>query len=232
LGFEAVVFDLDGTLVNLGQFVAWNNAKIEVIKKYIILGCGENEVNSCASKGLFPMLNVMWDKLCAENGEDAHNIQSQAFELLELYELEGAKNCIMLQGAEEVLRWLKSRDVPTGLCTSNSQNVAETILETLRLSDYFSSIVGRVPGIKLKPDPEQLLQVFSQLEIDPKKGVMVGDSPGDVLAAKRIGAYTIGIPAYYRKPESLAEVGVDKLLVSLSELPDIFERLVTHNKLP
>ncbi len=224
MGFEAVVFDLDATLVNLGQFVEWNRAKTKIIEKYLLLGCKEDTVKSCSAKGLFPMLNMMWDNLCIESNEPL-GIQSQIFNILELHELEGVQSCMLLQGAHEALEWLKERDIPTGLCTSNSQRVAEAILDQLKLSEFFSSVVGRVPGIKMKPDPEQLIQVFKQLQVDPKKGIMVGDSPGDVLAAKSIGTYTIGIPAYYRKPESLRIVGVEELLESLVELPSIFQKL-------
>ena len=224
MGFEAVVFDLDATIVNLGQFVEWNRAKTKIIEKYLLLGCKEDTVKSCSAKGLFPMLNTMWDNLCIESNEP-FGIQSQIFEILEQHELEGVQNCVPLQGAHNALEWLKKRDISTGLCTSNSQKVAEAVLDQLKLSDFFSSVVGRTPGIKMKPDPEQLIQVFRQLNVDPKKGIMVGDSPGDVLAAKSIGTYTIGIPAYYRKPESLRKVGVDELLESLMDLPSIFEKL-------
>jgi HAD superfamily hydrolase (TIGR01509 family) len=229
-GLDGAVFDLDATLVDLGGHVSWSNAKKEVMESYLSFGCDEEHLNICANEGLFPLLNNMWSNLSQDSRDDAHRIQSHVYSILELYELRGVEKCKPLEGAIRALEWLRERNIPVGLCTSNSQTTAVAVLEKCQLEEYFSSIIGRTPGVKMKPHPEQLIKVFNELGVDPRRGVMIGDSPGDMIAGKRIGAYTIGIPSPFRLPEDLVEAGADVILESINNLPGVLEGLNLGSK--
>ena len=72
--------------------------------------------------------------------------------------------------------------------------------------------------------PAQLELCFNMLGIDPKNGMMVGDSHKDVLAGKKIGAYTVGIPAVFTRINLMEKTGVDVIINNLSELKYVIER--------
>ena len=77
----------------------------------------------------------------------------------------------------------------------------------------------------MKPHPAQLVECFSQISDEPSKGVMVGDSHKDIIAGKKAGAFTIGIPAYFTRLELMKEAEVDVIIYNLNALPSVLERL-------
>ena len=66
---DAVVFDLDATLINLGGFVEWRKAHEDIVRTYLENGCDEENVEACSAKGLFTMLEEMYDINAAAHGE-------------------------------------------------------------------------------------------------------------------------------------------------------------------
>jgi len=226
LDVEGVVFDLDATLVNLGGFVDWRKAHSRVVDAYLDCGCSEVTVERCSRKGLFNMLNSMWDEICTTHPRgEAERIQERAYSVLSAFEAQGIHNCHLISGAIEALVWLDENGIPMGVATSNSGEVAEMILEMKGLRGYFAAVVGRTPKLRMKPHPDQLLACFEILGVDPRRGVVVGDSVRDVEAAKAAGAYAVAIPAYFTEPEILERAGADFILDGLEELPVVLSSL-------
>jgi len=226
LDVEGVVFDLDATLVNLGGFVDWRDAHKRVVEEYLDCGCSESTVNRCSEKGLFNMLNLMWDELCETHSRgEAEGIQERAYSVLAACEAHGVSQCSLMVGAVEALEWLRERGVAMGVATSNSGEIAERTLEMNGLRGFFVAVVGRTPELRMKPYPDQLLACFKMLGVDPRKGVVVGDSVRDVEAAKAAGAYAIAVPAHFTKHEDLEKAGADRILDSLEELPAVLSSL-------
>ena len=226
LDVEGVVFDLDATLVNLGGFVDWRDAHRQVVEAYLDSGCSESTVERHSRKGLFNMLNLMHDEICNTHPRgEAERIQERAYSVLEACEAQGISNCHLIVGAIEALEWLDERDIPMGVATSNSGEVAERIFEMKGIRGYFAAVVGRTPKLRMKPHPDQLLACFEILGVDPRRGVVVGDSIRDVEAAKAAGAYAVAIPAYFTEPGALARAGAHRVLGGLDELPAFLSSL-------
>ncbi|MFP3952482.1 MAG: HAD family hydrolase, partial [Candidatus Bathyarchaeia archaeon] len=223
--FKAVVFDLDATLVDLGRHVSWDRAHENIVQAYISCGCPEEFVHSCSSLGLFKMMNKMWDNLISKDEQFPMETQERIYSILEEFEMEGTDICSPLDGALDCIKWLNERELPVGICTSNSQKVAERIIERLGWSPYIKAIVGREQGVKMKPDPEQLLICFNAIGVRPEEGVMVGDSPDDMKAGRAAGCYNIGIPSSFNEPSLLLQSGANILIDSLRELPESFRTL-------
>ena len=223
---EGVVFDLDATLVNLGGFVDWRDAHRRVVEVYLDCGCSETVVRRCSEGGLFDMLNLMWDELCATRPQgSAEFIQERAYSVLEACEAQGVSRCRLMPGAIEALDWLRGRGIAMGVATSNSGVVAERILEMNGIHGFFSAVVGRTPELRMKPHPDQLLACFEMLDVEPRQGVVVGDSVRDVEAAKAASAYAIAVPAHFTRPQALERAGVDCIIGSLEELPVVLSSL-------
>lgn len=226
LDVEGVVFDLDATLVNLGGFVDWRDARRRVVEAYFECGCSESSVRRFGEEGLFNMLNLMWDELCATYPRDrAERIQERAYSAIAVCEAQGISKCRLMPGVIEALEWLTERGIVMGVATSNSAEVAEQILEIHGIRGFFAAVVGRTPKLRMKPHPDQFLACFEMMGVDPSRVVVVGDSVRDVKAAKAAGAYAVAVPAHFTKPEDLEKAGADHIISGLEELPVILSTL-------
>jgi phosphoglycolate phosphatase len=217
-----MVFDLDGTLVDLGAHVKWNKVQQELIQLYLSYDIDVEKIRMVSNQGLIPMLENIWELSSSQrNNEQDMKIKLEAYNLVCSYETNACYNSRLMEGCLDTLEWLSKKKVRVGLCTSNSQRSAENVLKYHGIEHYFSSIIGRTTKLKMKPNPEQLIECFSQLGINPIKGVMVGDNHKDIIAGKAVGAYTIAIPVYFSKIERIKEAKADKIINNLYELPEI-----------
>lgn len=221
-----IVFDLDATLVNLGGFIDWNKAHEEIVENYIKHDCDVSTVKDCSALGLFNILEQMNQHLKEEKGEtQAREIQDSAYDILSKYEQTGVNSCTLMDGCIDILEWLKEKQYHLGVCTSNSSKSAELALKIQGIRDYFEVVVGRTVDVPIKPDPAQLKICFDEMRVDPKDGMMVGDSHKDVIAGKKLGSYTVGIPVHFTRVDLMKEAGVDVMIENLSELKGVIESL-------
>jgi len=217
---DAVVFDLDATLINLGGFVEWRKAHEDIVRTYLEYGCDVGNVEACSAKGLFTMLEEMYDINAAAHGETwALEIQEVAYHVLSNYEEKGSQRSTKMTGCLEALEWVKDTGIPMGICTSNSQKSADKTLRQEGLAHYFEAVVGRTTRHRMKPHPDQLLECYRILGVESSRGVIVGDSHKDVIAGKAVGSYTIAVPVYFSRVEKRREAGVDRIIDSLADLP-------------
>ena len=228
LGFDSVVFDLDATLINLGEHVDWRRAQSEIAQAYLTLGCSKEDVEACSVKGLFGMLEELWEINRAELGAvKANLIQGEAYAILHGYEEKGVPGCSLMPGCREALDWIEGKGVPMGVCTSNSQEAAEQALKTLGLNRCFKAVIGRNTAHRMKPHSDQLKACYEGLGARPDRGVVVGDSHRDVLAGKALGSYTIVVPVYFTRLDKVKEAGADMIIGSLAELPEALAGIKT-----
>ena len=222
---------MDATLINLGEHVEWRKAHVEIAEAYAALGCSMQDVEACSGKGLFSMLEDMWEANIMKLGvEEANRIQAEAYDILHRHEEEGVSRCTLMAGCLDALDWLKDHRIPLGICTSNSQEVAEQALETQGLSPYFDVVIGRSTAYMMKPSPDQLRACYHLLGANPENSVFVGDSHKDVLAGKALGSYTIAVPVYFTNLDEVKAAGVDLIIESLADLPRALLEVKTLNR--
>ena len=219
---EGVVFDLDATLVNLGEYVRWREAQGEIVEAYKACGCSEENIRHCSSRGLFNLMHEVETFIASSiSTDELNNLRTKIWNILDEYEKEGTDKCELMPGTEDVLNWLSSMEIKLGICTSNTTHVARHILQRLSVDSFFSSVVGRTTNLRMKPYPDQVVACFNEMGVEPQKGVMVGDSHNDVLAGKAAGARTIAIPVYFTRKEALNAAKPDAVINSMVELPEV-----------
>lgn len=163
--FDAVVYDLDGTLVRLD--VDW-----EAVSR----GVGA----LLAEQGVDPSPFETWELLTA--AEDA-GIGTQAHELISEHEREGARGSRRLPTAAE----LDAIDVPVGVCSLNCEEACHIALEEHGLTKDVDVVAGRETTPARKPDPRSLRWVLDELGVEATRSVFVGDSDSDAVTADRAG---------------------------------------------
>ena len=163
--YEGVVYDLDGTLVDLD--VNWNVVARDVATVY--------EEAGFDAEG-----RDLWDLL---GDARANGIHDEVEAAIASHECEGARSSRLLRHAER----LESESRPAGVCSLNCEAACREALSTHGLSAHVSVVVGRDTVSTWKPDPEPLLHAVSSLDLSPSTILFVGDSRRDELTAERAG---------------------------------------------
>lgn len=146
---RAVIFDLDGTLVDTVEDLAaaLNQTLVE-------LGLSPHPldaVRSMVGGGLSKLL----DRALAAHaaGLDAVQQDAAVARLLELYAAKPAGQSSLYPGAAETLRDLRVAGVACGLCTNKPDAITRDLLQALGVGKAFGSILGNTAGLPKKPDP-------------------------------------------------------------------------------
>lgn len=163
---DAVVYDLDGTLVELA--VDWDAVADDVAGVY-------------AGNALVPPTGDVWSLLDAA-GE--YGVAEPVEAAIAGHERRGASESTLLPLGD---RLAAGDDRPAAVCSLNCEAACRTAVETHGLDDAVDAVVGRDTVEEHKPDPEPLLAAIAALGVDPARAVFVGDSASDRVAAERAG---------------------------------------------
>lgn len=162
---EAIVYDLDGTLVSLN--VDWNAVASDVLAVY-------------RDAGVEPPSTELWTLL---GRASAHDLRDHVEDAIAAHEREGARTSKRLALADE-LRSV-SGSMPVAVCSLNCEAACEIALETHDLREHVDAIVGRDTVDTYKPDPNPLLTAIDRLGGSPATALFIGDSERDATTADR-----------------------------------------------
>jgi HAD superfamily hydrolase (TIGR01509 family) len=185
-GFEAVIFDCDGTLVDSmpAHFDAW----CEALASYGAGGIFKEDV--FFAMGGRPTKDIVVDL----NSEYGLKLDPSTIALAKREAF--LKKLHMLEFIEEVAdfaRSLRGR-VPLAVASGGSRYVVEKTLRLLDCSDWFDEVVTADDVEKGKPSPDIFLHAAKLLGVAPEKCLVIEDAPPGVLAAQAAGMKVITIP--------------------------------------
>jgi len=218
---QAVIFDLDGTLVD-------SAADIGASLNWLLAGIGRravqrSEVVTWVGDGVARLVER---GLAATGGVPAADeLAALTARFTEYYEAHSADLTRPFPGAVAALETLTATGCRLGVCTNKPEGATAEILETLDLRRFFAAVAGgdTVPGVR-KPQPGHVLHVVAALGASPAAAVMVGDSPNDIDAAKaaRVRAVAVSF-GYTRVPPR--DLGADVLIDHFDELVPVLAAL-------
>ena len=177
----AVVFDLDGTLVD--TLPDLTGALDEALEAIGLPPVHPEVVMDSLHGGLAGTAAAV----AAALGLDAPLARRLRIAYEEAYAEAPARRALPFVGVLECLHALRAAGCRLAVCTNKSQSDAERVLEALGLAFAFDTIVGAGRGFALKPDPQPLLHAVQHLGHPPGRAVLVGDSLVDALCARRAG---------------------------------------------
>jgi pyrophosphatase PpaX len=127
----------------------------------------------------------------------------------------------LLPGAERVLRHMKRR-FRLGLVTSGSRMRVRRQLSGFGLTRVFTTRVYCESVRHRKPHPAPLQFALNRLRIPPEAAVYVGDTPEDMLMARRAGVRAVAVLGPFPTHTRLRAIKPDALLDSIRLLPELF----------
>jgi phosphoglycolate phosphatase len=220
---EAVLFDLDGTLIDTAPDLA--GTANEMRRRRGLAPVPLEQVRPFVSHGARGMISSAF-------GIESDDPQFQAMreEFLEIY---AANICIdsrLFPGMEELLRHLEERDIAWGVVTNKFERLARPLLEALQLSDRAAVIVGGDTCPRPKPFPDPLLHAAAQISATPARTLYVGDEARDVAAARAAGMpVVVAAYGYLGDCDPPSLWGADAVLDSPQDILEwIIERGLKH----
>ncbi|BAY63676.1 HAD family hydrolase [Calothrix brevissima NIES-22] len=193
----AILFDLDGTIVNTDpiHYLAWQQKLAsygieidEAFYKSRISG----RLNPEIVKDILPQLSSAEGQIFADEKEALFR--------------EMAANLQPLNGFAELIAWTEAHQLKRALVTNAPRLNAEFMLEVLGIKEAFQTVVLAEDCIAGKPDPTPYQVALNQLGIQAQDAIALEDSPSGIRSAVAAGIRTIGIASTH-DPKVLLEVG-------------------------
>ena len=186
-GFDGLVFDLDGTLVDSmpAHFEAW----CEALESYGAAGVFKEDV--FYAMGGRPTQDIVREL----NSEyDLHlDPDAVAFAKLECF----MRHLERIVVHEEVVQFARSQygKVPMAVATGGTRLVAEKTLQAVGLTELFDDVVTADDVKRGKPDPEVFLQAAERIGVVPENCLALEDAPAGIMAAQMAGMDVLTVPA-------------------------------------
>ena len=129
-----------------------------------------------------------------------------------------------MMGARECLDALAQiEDLKIALCTNKPRPTTDAVLAALGIRTRFRAIVAGGDVAERKPSPMPLLALAEQLDVPVAAIVMVGDGPQDVTCARTAGARAVALEGFVPRERVMA-AGPDVMLRSMRELVEVVKR--------
>lgn len=183
--FDAVIFDMDGVLVNSEPFY------VEVEQtNFRQLGLKISEEEHQTYQGT--ATDRMWQLI-----KERHGIKQSLDELVKMTNslvtpyFNSLEQMEPMSGVKNLIEKLKEKGVPLALASSSYADVIEIILQKTGLKKYFDVVVSSQMAGTSKPEPDIFLLTAKKLGMHPEKCVVIEDSTNGIKAAKAAGMYCI-----------------------------------------
>lgn len=206
---EAVVFDLDGVIVDSEQ--VWD----EVREAYTRERGGTYADR--ATRDMMGMSSPEWSRYMHEHVGLLESPDEIATEVVDRMAGRYRERLPLIDGAVEAVERLAAR-WPLGVASSSNRPLIDLVLELSGLERLFRATVSSEEVARGKPAPDVYLEVCRQLGVAASSATAVEDSHAGIGSARAAGMRVIAIPNPAFPPGDEALAGADVVLGSLAEL--------------
>mgnify|MGYP001039595287 CR=1 FL=1 len=210
---EAVLFDLDGTLLESDNALEEQWAeRLGRVKRLLPNGDARRAARRLvmAAEGPVNGLITLLDRLSLDDETFALRRRLRRWS-----DKSAASEPRLLAGAAETLRAL-ARYYRLGVVTTRSRADVESFLSGEELQELLTVVVTRDSSQRLKPHPQPVQDAAQKLDVDVTRCVLVGDTRVDMRAAKAAGALAVGVLSGFGERKDLIQA--DLILEDVTEL--------------
>lgn len=176
---KAVLFDLDGTLID--SMWMWKQIDIEYLGRF---GHTCPDTLQKEIEGMSFSETAVYFKETFSIPDSLEEIKQAWIDMsLEKYRYEVP----LKKGAKAFLEYLKDNGIKAGIATSNGRDMVDAVLDSLKISDYFQVITTACEVASGKPAPDIYLKVAQSLGADPQDCMVFEDVPAGIIAGKAAG---------------------------------------------
>lgn len=219
MSHKAIIFDLDGTLLDTLEDLALSvNA---VLRSE---GYNEHPVDKYryfVGDGIEKLVERAFSK----QGEQGKiDLQAMVKAVKEEYGRRWSNNTRPYPGVKELLDFLEEKQISKAIFSNKPHEFALLTIDTLLPEWNFVEIFGVGPGMPRKPDPHGALQIAEKLALTPREIIYLGDTATDMETAVAGGFYPVGALWGFRTAEELLASGARSLAQKPLDVADLFRR--------
>jgi phosphoglycolate phosphatase len=218
---KAVIFDLDGTLIDsapdlhaaLNRLMAMEGRRL--LKIYEVVRMIGDGVPKLVERG-YQATGELPDNL---------ELNKKIEHFIEDYEKNSTNLTTLFPNVTETLKVLIKNQVQLGICTNKPQAATLKVLQHFGLTNIFQAVVGgdQLQGVR-KPDARHLMATLDILNVMPKDVVMVGDSPNDIDVAINAGVTSVAVSFGYRRVPVI-EMGATHIIDNFADLVGVLNTI-------
>jgi HAD superfamily hydrolase (TIGR01509 family) len=206
---EAVVFDLDGVLLDTEQ--VWDEVRERLVRER------GGRWHERAQADMMGMSSREWSRYMHDELGLAEPPEEVSAEVVRRMMARYRERLPLIDGAVEAVERLAAR-WPLGLASSSNRELIDLALEVSTLAQRFRVTVSSEEVARGKPAPDVYLEAARRLGVDPAACAAIEDSRSGILSARAAGMRVIAIPNRHFPPGEEALVAANVVLDSLAEL--------------
>ncbi len=211
---KAVIFDLDGTLVD--SIVDIAICMNQVLEKLGHPKHPENKYQQFVGDGALMLVKNAMPDNCSKN------LLYEALELFKKsYENGIHDNSKAYNGIYEMLDSLKNKDLKLAILSNKPHKFTVQFIEYFFKGYPFIEVHGQKKEVPKKPDPKGAINIANALKLEPHEIIFVGDTPTDIKTAQNAGMQSIGVSWGYRPVEELVSSNADFIAANTKQLTQI-----------
>ena len=216
---EAVLFDLDGTLVDTAPDMV---AVLQDLQRFRGAEVVPYEVARLhVSNGALGLLSIGFPDVDHAFGSELH------LEYLERYAQRVCDASALFPDLPDLLDDLDAAGRPWGVVTNKPTYLTEPLLEALSLATRVACVVSGDTLPQRKPDPAPLLHACDLAGLEPRTTMYIGDASRDIVAGQNAGMSTIAAAYGYITPDDdPRRWGADRIAADTAELAQIVQKAV------
>lgn len=208
--YDAVIFDLDGTLLDTLADLA--NSMNRVLRAHGFPPHPENSYRYFVGQGMASLARAA---LPAPADAAMQETIRRAME--QDYDKNWAVDTKPYPGIADLLAALRAQNLPLAVFSNKPDNFTQAVVRRFFPENMFAHIQGAKEGVAIKPDPAGALAIAAALRLPPERIVYVGDTDTDMRTGVAAGMFTVGVEWGFR-PEQLHANGAHAVIAHPMEL--------------
>ncbi len=224
-GQPAIVFDLDGTLIDsIPQVAAAINATLEEVRRPAL---PLDTIRGIVGEGA----QVTMERALAATG-DVSGLDTAVMvdRYLAHYLADPASRTTVFPGVVEVLEQFVAAGMVMGICTNKPGATTRPVLSALKLDRFFIAVVTADDTEHRKPDGRHILATLAAMKADRTQAVFVGDSRTDLAAAHDAGVCAVLVTYGYGDTRA-KDLPIAANISRFSDLPAAVEEIIWQKRI-
>lgn len=224
LPYDAIVFDLDGTLVDTAPDL--HRSLNHVLADAGLQPVALDDVRHMVGHGARRLVELGF----AANGTTGErDLEAGVQTFLAYYADHLADTSVPFPGAVDCLERLTAAGAVLGVCTNKAERYSTALLDALGLSRFFAAVVGGDSLPVRKPDGGHLTGTLDAMGAGGRRAVMIGDTTTDVAAARNAGVPVAAVSFGYTAGPA-ADLGADGVIDHFDGLETVLAAMAATSK--
>lgn len=217
MAFKAVIFDLDGTLLDSLPGIA--GAMNRLLEDFSFPIHSLEEYRYLVGRGIKELICRALPAEVADKG----NLDDWAVRFRRLYDRFWPDQSPPYPGIAGMLDHLAARGIKIAVLSNKSEEYTRVMVEKLLPAWHFETVRGERPGVPHKPDPTAALEIVQEMKVAREDFLFLGDTGVDMETARNAGIYAVGALWGFRGADELLRCGAQRSIAHPLDLIPIID---------